>query len=116
MTLRKTFDPKIEWHIRFFKSKSGPRLDGEEKNNISTVALDSVSSNVIKKMSQTEWFKRLNLPLTVPEAEKSMIKALADLMSGEDMPPRCQTAAFFMDPYMEKGRAEKALISLLTKA
>ena len=33
MTLMKTFDPKIEWHIHFFKSKSGPYLDSEENNN-----------------------------------------------------------------------------------
>ena len=39
-----------DWMAYLFKSKSGPHLDGEEKN-ISIVALDSVSSTVIKKMS-----------------------------------------------------------------
>ena len=60
MTLMKTFDPKIEWHIHFFKSKSGPYLDSEENNNISIVALDSVSLTVKSSIKKCHRLSGLN--------------------------------------------------------
>ena len=60
MTLMKTFDPKIEWHIHFFKSKSGPHLDSEENNNVSIVALGGVSSTVKSAIKKCHRLSGLN--------------------------------------------------------
>ena len=69
----------------------------------------------ITKIPQTGGLNNEHLFLTVLEAEKSKIKALADSVSSEDLLPDSQTAIFSLCPH-SVGKGEGALWGLFYKS
>ena len=65
-------------------------------------------------MPQTAWLiNNRNLFLPLVEAGKSKIKARAEMVPGEDLPPGSWTAVFLLCPHMAEGARELSEASFI---